>query len=205
MVLNLWSYPSRQRKNDEINPGLMQSIIHYYRWKYIFQYIEILKYFLIKKFYIFYVFSRQNKNIYKNIRSLVKYSIISPYEFTTCHGKRHSIPPNILDEHCQTQNSCRSQLYREKSERMEYRSMNRMTKKKCGRCEDSSCDVRCRLFVEALCGPSVYPENSMRRVLMKNIRHRSISDLALAISAFWYFLYYLKKHRANKSRIPFAF
>jgi len=47
-------------------------------------------------------------------------SIISLYEFTTCHEKRHSISSNMLDEHCQTQNSCRSQLHREKSERMEY-------------------------------------------------------------------------------------
>ncbi|TGZ51426.1 hypothetical protein DBV15_08970 [Temnothorax longispinosus] len=52
------------------------------------------------------------------------------------------------DEHCQTQNSCRFQLHREKSERLEYRSMSGMTKKKCGRCEDSSCDVRCRLFAK---------------------------------------------------------
>jgi len=50
-------------------------------------------------------------------------SIISLYKFTTCHEKRHSISSNMLDEHCQTQNSCRSQ-HREKNERMEYRRID---------------------------------------------------------------------------------
>lgn len=100
--------------------------------------------------------SRQSKNIKNHEVRLSNRSIISPYEFTTCHEKRHSIPPNILDEYCQTQNSCQFQLHREKSERME--SMSGMTKKKCGRCEDSSCDVRCRLFAEGLCRPSVIPK-----------------------------------------------
>lgn len=113
---------------------------------------------------------------------------ISPCEFTTYYEKRHSIPPNKLDEYCQTQNSCRSQLHREKSERMEYRSMDGMTKKKCERCEDSSCDVRCQLFAEVFVDPVRYSENTIRRVLMKNIRHRSISESAQRFLHFDIFL-----------------
>lgn len=132
------------------------------------------------------------------------FNYISPYEFTTCHEKRHSIPPNILDKHCQTQNSCRSQLHREKSERMEYRSMNGMTKKKCGRCEDSSCDVRCWLFAVVFVNR---PLSRKYRAPRFNEKYSLSLDfrIVLAISAFRYFLYCLKKRRSNKSRIPFAF